>query len=492
MTAPMSEVREGAALTLAECRELEAERMRRATATDALPIRSTLAEYDAARVALVALSDADLWQTIHAEHAARGAFGAPSATYVAAVDIERERRRARGAEVHRFHTGAPRDDTDAGGPAGRRPVVEVWSSPWSPWCTDADDAELRRQTELGAARRNPERYAVWVHTGGDQYDGGAVMAATHYIDADGIEREYPTFMTPHKRKAWRGALVRVGVVAQPGEVRATARKSVRWHGRSANDYRGPAASIRPEHRAAAHDAATIDGGALADTGHRAREHGRALVGDDGCNALVNGRRVRLRPLTAEGALWLHLCADTGHGAQYAEGDPQRVVGAIEDAPRRRHGRPAVVVQWVHQTDTDGNGNALVREVVRHTIDTDRNGWRNRSVTTDGRTYAGNLNAELLQEWTPLAHTARSATIRADRRRGLVDRPERTTTEYRRTDADRKREQRRRSALVAARTALMSGALPAGRSHSAPVQAAAVALVVALVTGADPVALVDTE
>lgn len=488
----LTERREGAALTLAECRELEAERMRRAAATDALPIRSTLAEYDAARGALVALSDADLWSTIHAEHAARGAFGAPSATYVAAVDIERERRRALAPEVTKFHTGAPRDDADAGGPAGRRPVALVAAAPWSPWCTDADAAELRRQTELGAARRNPERYAVWVHTGGAEYDGGAVMAATHYIDADGAEVEYPTWLTPHGRKAWRGALVRVGVVAQPGEVRATARKSVRWHGRSANDYRGPAASIRPEHRAAAHDAATIDGGALADTGHRAREHGRALLGDDGCNALVNGRRVRLRPLTAEGALWLHLCADTGHGAQYAEGDPQRVVGAIEDAPRRQHGRPVVVVQWVHRSATDGQGNALVRAVVRHAVDTDRGDWRNRSVTTDGRTYSGNLNAELLTEWTPLAHTARSATLKADRRRGIIDRPERTTTEYRRTDADRKREQRRRSALVAAHTALMSGAIPAGRSHSAPVQAAAVALWCAAVTGADPVALVAPE
>lgn len=331
---------------------------RRSVVADTLPMADSLADYDAARASLAPLSDADLLAVIHCEsgrcshdgHQHRAApLARRSVSYVAAVDIERERRKYQALArrpIHRLHTA---DD----------PAEVKWNAPTSgvstdhyrehldKWCQRATGcglaatrersgahigtahrpmcAEDERQRELGQRRRNPAAYDIWCHTGGAQMDGGAYAIATHAVEVDHLGRE-----TLHKVPT----LVYVAAVAQPDQVQAKRRKSTTWRGASA----------------------ASDSQRLADVGHSPRQHAEADTfyvdtdeGERGYNGRHNGEPIRWQALTAEGAEWLHAVAGTRWQAPTGDSnDPRRVVGAVAIDPTASRTHLAVAVDYVDQ------------------------------------------------------------------------------------------------------------------------------------------------
>lgn len=426
---------------------------RRSVVADTLTLSDSLATYDAVRSTLVSLSDVDLAAVIHcesgrcdhADHTHRDCLTADRSTvYVAAVDIERERRKALSHTLHRFHTDAPKEDSDAGGPATRRPVQvrRQANNRHSVNAADADAAEDRRQRELGAARRNPERYAVWVHTGGAQFDGGAYAVATHSVTVDGCGRE-----TVHKVPA----MVYVAAVAEPPQVQAKRRKSTTWSGASA-----ASGSVR-----------------LADVGHSPRQHTTASTvylptpeGPRGYNGTLNGEPVRWQELTAEGAAWLHAVAGTTwHPPMGDSNDPRRVVGAVAIDPATSRTHHAVAVDYI---DSDGE----VRTYMR-TRPLDHAGrWQAPADVVVGR----------------LPHTARLKGKREDLR---VKRPSGVKGQ---ANTERMRRVRAVESCQLAATALATGKPIRANSRPARAVRAAVALSVMLTSAgcpawaADPITL----
>lgn len=419
--------------------ELELLRAERASVVpDTLALRDSLATYDAVRSTLVGLSDVDLVAVIHCEsgrcehphHAHRDSLTSDRSTvYVAAVDVERERRKASAPTLHRFHTGEPKNDADAGGPATRQPVQVCRSANNRPSvnAADADAAEDRRQRELGAARRNPERYAVWVHTGGAQFDGGAYAVATHTITVDENGRE-----TLHRVPA----MVYVAAVAEPPQVQAKRRKSTTWRGASAASD-----SVR-----------------LADVGHSPRQHTTAAMvyvptaeGLRGYNGTVNGAPVRWQELTAEGAAWLHAVAGTTwHPPMGDSNDPRRVVGAVAIEPAASRTHHYVAVDYV---DRDG------------------------TVRTYSRTrpldHAGSWQAPDDVIVGCLPHTARLKGKREDLRRNTA------TSERGRQVVEATRQRRLAESCQRAATALATGEPIRSNSRTARAVRAATALSVML-------------
>lgn len=285
--------------------ELELERAaRRSEAPRSVALTEALSAYDAALSAVESMTSVERHAALLSEHQGRGAFGPTSALLAALLDYERSEREALSPTAHRFHTGDPASDSLAGGPATRRPVVRQLTSTNSAPLSEhqGDAAEDRRQRELGAARRNPERYAVWVHTGGAQYDGGALALATHRLTEDGREVEAPHYV-----------LV-ASVVAQPVDPRAQRLRSVQWRGA----------------------AAWTDSARLADVGHSPRQHTSAQrfavvtpEGERDHNGRHNGEPVQWVPLSADGAAWLHAVAGTRWEAPASDSnDGRRIVGAV--------------------------------------------------------------------------------------------------------------------------------------------------------------------
>lgn len=422
--------------------ELELLRAERLSVTsDTLALRDSLATYDAVRSTLVGLSDVDLAAVIHcesgrcdhADHARRDRLTADRSTvYVAAVDIERERRKARSHTLHRFHTDEPKTDADAGGPATRRPV-QFQAANLNRYrlnSADADAAEDRRQRELGAARRNPERYNAWCHTGGAQFDGGAYAVATHSVSVDENGRE-----TLHKVPA----MVYVAAVAEPPQVQAKRRKSTTWRGASAASD-----SVR-----------------LADVGHSPRQHASASMfyaptaeGLRGYNGTANGLPVRWQELTADGAAWLHAVnGSTWTPPAGDSNDPRRIIGAVAVEPAASRTHHYVAVDYV---DRDG---------------TVRTYHRTRPLDAAGRWDAP---ADVVVG--RLAHTARLKGKREDLRSNVA------TSQRGRAVVAATRQRRLRESCRLAATALATG--EPIRSNSRPARAvrAAVALSVMLAAG----------
>lgn len=437
--------------------ELELLRAERASVVaDTLALCDSLATYDAVRSTLVGLSDVDLAAVIHCEsgrcehddHAHRDSLTSDRSTvYVAAVDVERERRKASAPTLHRFHTGEPKDDTDAGGPATRRPVQVCRSgnlNRHSVNAADADAAEDRRQRELGAARRHPERYAVWVHTGGAQFDGGAYAVATHSVTVDENGRE-----TLHRVPA----MVYVAAVAETPQVQAKRRKSTTWRGASAASE-----STR-----------------LADVGHSPRQHATAAMqylptpeGDRGYNGTANGLPVRWQELTAEGAAWLHAVAGTTWTAPVGDSnDPRRVVGAVAVDPATSRTHPAVAVDYV-----DSNGNVSTYH-------------RTRPLDHRGR---ADVPSDVVVGGLP--HTARVKGKREDLRRNVA------TSQRGQAVVAATRQRRLRESCQMAATALRVG--DPIRSNSRPARAVRVAVALSVMLAAagcpawaaDPITLLE--
>ena len=448
----------GEVLLAASPVELELLRAERASVVaDTLALHDSLATYDKARAAVLSLSDVDLAAVIHcesgrcehADHACRDSLTADRSTlYVAAVDVERQRRKASAPTLHRFHTGEPANDTDAGGPAVRRPAnLDRYRTNLDRYrlnSADADAAEDRRQRELGAARRNPERYAVWVHTGGAQFDGGAYAVATHSVTVDESGRE-----TVHKVPA----LVYVAAVAEPPQVQAKRRKSTTWRGASAASD-----SVR-----------------LADVGHSPRQHANASTvylptpeGPRGYNGTLNGSPIRWQELTAEGAAWLHAVAGTTWTAPTGDSnDPRRVVGAVAIEPAASRTHHAVAIDYYAN---DGERRTYMR--------------------TRPLDHAGRMDAPADVVVGRLAHTARLKGKREDLR---VKRPSGVKGQ---ANTERMRRVRAVESCQLAATALKVG--EPIRSNSRPARAvrAAVALSVMLASAgcpawaADPITLLE--
>lgn len=275
------------------------------------------------------------------------------------------------------------------------------------------------------------RYAVHASTGGSLFDGGAWAVATHRLADDGTEYE-----SPH--------IVRIGsVVAQPADPRALRLQSVQWLGRSM----------------AAGDVATF--GAVADNVASSRTAGTALVrwsplGHNGRWSQQDDDRdprtapIHWRPLTLEGARWLHAVAGNDPYRPDDHTDGRAIVGAIPVAPMTRRARYAVAVDYLHREE---NGTTTVRTHVRH----------------DGQQ----------SPVTALAHTARLHRTTEDVRQRNRPRPEQAAA-------------RRLAAVETLRIAVFSGSgLPVvGDGRSLVVQLARSVAFVSAVCGVHPSEVVD--
>lgn len=275
------------------------------------------------------------------------------------------------------------------------------------------------------------RYAVHASTGGSLFDGGAWAIASHHIDADTGD------------VVEGAAAVYVAAVAQPADVRALRLQSVQWHGRSM----------------AAGDVDTF--GAVADNVASSRTAGTALVrwsplGHNGRWSQQDDDRdprtapMYWRPLTLEGARWLHAVAGNDPYRPGDRTDGRTIVGAIPVAPMTRRARYAVAVDYLHRED---DGTTTVRTHVRHD--------RQQSPVT------------------ALPHTARLLRTTEDVRQRNRPRPEQAAA-------------RRLAAVETLRIAVASGSgLPViGDGRSLVVQLARSVALVAAVCGVHPSEVVD--
>lgn len=305
-------------------------------------------------------------------------------------------------------------------------------------------AELSRSTRVTVADE-PGRW-VWVggllsqwhagyrlaDLGPDEFDGGAYAVATHRLADDGTE-----YKSPH--------VARLGsVVAQPADPRALRLQSVQWHGRSM----------------AAGDVDTF--GAIADTVAAARTAATALVrwAPTGTNGRLfvpgetrrHGQPTHWRPLTLDGARWLHALAGNDPYRSADRTDGQTIVGAIPVAPMTRRARYAVAVDYLHREE---DGTTTVRTHVRH----------------DGQD----------SPVTALAHTAR-----------LLRTVEDCRTRSREELTAGRRDARRLAAVETLRIAVASGSgLPVvGDGRSLVVQLARSVVFVSVVCGVHPLEVVD--
>lgn len=252
-------------------------------------LTAPLADYTTALAAMRQLDDTQLSHTIHDLAALRGPLGATSAHLTAALDVERERHDIRGARLYPRHTGPAREDNDPGGSMRHAPHTYTHTPRPTPHPAAAQTAEQQRRHDA-QSQTNP-RYRIHAHIGGSEHDGYAWAIATHNTDGT---------PSPH----WQ----QTTAIAEPAKPTATHNPPTPWKGAPAwTDTTRPA-----------------------DIGHSTRAHGRALLGADGYNGTVGGRRVRWQVLTADGAAWLHAVA----GTRWDGGSGRHVVGAVEVPARR--------------------------------------------------------------------------------------------------------------------------------------------------------------
>ena len=247
-------------------------------------LTAPLADYQTALAAMRHLDDTQLSHAIHDLAALRGPLGATSAHLTAALDVERERHDIRGARLYTRHTGPARPDNEPGGSMRHAPHTYTHTPRPTHNPATAQTAETQRRQD--AHSQTDPRYRIHAHIGGSQHDGYAWAIATHNTDGT---------PSPH----WQ----QTTAIAEPPKPTATHNPPTPWKGAPA----------------------WTDTTRAADVGHSARAHGRALLGADGRNGSVDGRRVRWQVLTADGAAWLHAVA----GTVWSGGSGRHVVGAVE-------------------------------------------------------------------------------------------------------------------------------------------------------------------
>lgn len=308
----------------------------------------------------------------------------------------------------------------------------------------------------------------------DLLDGHAYALASHYVDADGIERRHELPLGARHNRSCKlgkscqcgGAIVRIGAVAQAPDARATARVSVQWHGGTGR----------------IEDA---DAGAVADGTRSERHAGTALTSRaDGCNATVTDadgtrRRARLVHLRADGALWMHAVAGTVPPERLATLDAHAIVGHIEvDAQRRFTDYVVVHDVLVRQADGTYATSTRVRPPVSASavrilptyprpgaIVTSADGY----VTSDPRPALGR----------PMAFTARLVRATKDQRTE-ADRPVEQQVKRRQHRAEQLAHTRLETAKMASIEALASGVLT-GRSDATHVRLTRAAATVTLLS-----------
>lgn len=418
-----------------------------------------LAAYHAARELLATVDHDELATIIRDEHERRGMFGRTSAILSAALDEDAARTAAHHAEVHAV-------DAEAHGP-------DAWKVPTSGVSTDRYRDHLahyavngpsvglvtdcRSGNHIGTAPApstdavgrpadpSDPRFRVHVTTGGSLLDGYAYMVASHKLADDGVTE----YESPHT--------VRVGVIAQPGDPTAHLSQPVHWYGRTMANW-DPTLS-------AADDA--VMSGRQADNATSGRRAGRALdrwtPGAEGTNGTHNGQPVRWRNLTARAAQWLHAVNGTECPADILDTDPQRIVGAIPVEPLKTRRRHSVAIDIVQRTPQGQRRSVYHRQ-------------------PDALDHHGRWNPPTRILVNAQPHTARSSSVRQDKRRG---RDNTSTLEGRKritAKAAAQQVKRRRDGMAAAVECIALGTWPSGRSDASQVQAAAV---IALVSSLCP-------